>query len=93
MRRGRKFLTWLMVFLFLDVCTTILGLSTGLREANPVLSSLMHVTGLQGLLISKAIAVALALYFLYTGRVLLLRRVTMLMGLVVCWNILWLVAH
>ena len=92
-RHGRRFLTWLVVFLFLDVCTTIFGLSTGLHEMNPVVWSMMRFAGLHGLLISKVLALALAAYFLYSGRLVLLQRVTVLMGLVVAWNLVWILAR
>jgi hypothetical protein len=86
-------MTWLVLFLFLDICTTIIGLSFGYRELNPVVSSMMHVIGLRGLLLSKFLSAGLGGYFLYSGRLVLLRRVTVLMGMVVGWNLFWLAAH
>ncbi len=90
LRHGRKVLTLLVLFLFLDICTTIVGLSTGLREMNPLLASLMRVMGLNALLVSRLLALALAVYFIYSGRILLLQRATAVMGVVVGWNVLWL---
>lgn len=92
-KRGKTFMRWLVFFFVLDVCTTIVGLETGLKEMNPVIWSMMRATGLYGLVISKILALGLAGYFLYSGRMVLLQRVTVLMGLVVGWNIFWLVAR
>ena len=90
---GKQLMVWLVLFTVLDMVTTILGLSTGLKEMNPVVWSLIRWAGLNGLLLSKLLAVALAAYFLYSGRLLLLRRVTVLMGVVVGWNFFWLIAR
>jgi hypothetical protein len=92
-KRGKTLMLWLLFFFFLDVCTTIVGLSEGFRELNPVVSSALHLTGLQGLVLTKLMALSLAGYFLYSGRLLLLRKVTVVMGLVVGWNLFWLVAR
>ena len=92
-RRGKLLMSWLMLFLLLDVCTTVFGLSVGFRELNPLLASWMHASGIGGLFLYKALALVLAGYFLYSGRLALLRRVTVLMGLVVGWNLFWLVTR
>jgi hypothetical protein len=92
-KRGTYLMCWLMVFFFLDTYTTSLGLSQGFIELNPVVASMVHLTGLQGLVLTKIAAVLMASYFLYTGRLALLRRVTVLMGLVVCWNVFWLASR
>ncbi|MBI3667285.1 MAG: hypothetical protein HY236_13845 [Acidobacteria bacterium] len=90
---GHALMAWMTVFQFLDIVTTILGLSVGYQELNPVVFSMIRLDGLRGLLLSKVLALAFAGYFLYSGRVLLLRRVTVLMALLVSWNLFWLVAH
>lgn len=92
-KRGTALMCWLMVFFFLDTYTTTLGLSAGFMEANPVIASAIHLTGLQGLVLTKIAAVLMASYFMYTGRLALLRRVTLLMGMVVCWNLFWLASR
>lgn len=84
---------WLILFLALDLGTTAFGLRLGIAEMNPVVASILRADGLQGLLFTKLVALALAAYFLYTGRLLLLRRVTVLMGLVVGWNLFWIMAR
>lgn len=90
---GAALLGWLILFQLLDISTTILGLSWGFRELNPLVRSMMHASGLGGLLFSKVLAVALGAYFLCSGRLLLLRRVTALMGFLVAWNLFWLSAR
>jgi hypothetical protein len=54
---------------------------------------MVRLTGFSGLVLSKLLALALAAYFLYSGRLLLLRKATVLMGVVVGWNLLCLVAR
>ncbi len=89
-RRGWVLMVWLVVFLFLDVCTTQAGLRQGLGELNPVVSSAMRLDGIKGFLALKFVALALAVYFLHTGRLVLLQRATLAVGVVVLWNLFWL---
>ena len=81
------------VFQFLDIVTTVLGLSIGYKELNPIVFSMIRLDGLRGLLLSKLLALAFAGYFLYSGRLLLLRRVTVLMAVLLGWNLFWLAAR
>jgi len=92
MPRPGVLLLWLVVLMFLDFCTTVVGLSVGMRELNPLVASLLRLAGLNGLVLSKILAMALGLYFVYSGRLTLLRRVNVLMAAVVGWNLLWLVS-
>jgi hypothetical protein len=93
LRRGKHLMLMLLVLLFIDVCTTIVGLSFGFQELNPFVASMLRWTGLHGLWITKVGALGLAGYFLYSGRLALLRRVTVVMGVVVGWNLFWLITH
>lgn len=86
-------MVWLAAFFLLDGYTTFLGLSTGLREMNPLVASMVRLTGFSGLFFSKLFGLALAGYFLRSGRLALLKRATVLMGLVVGWNLLCLAAR
>ena len=81
---------WLLIFLLLDLYTTVFGLRIGFQELNPVLSSMLRLPGISGLVLSRILAVVMASYFLYSGRLLLLRRATVVMALVVGWNLFWL---
>jgi hypothetical protein len=65
----------------------------GLQELNPIVASMMRWTGLHGLWISKLLAAIMAGYFLHSGRFALLRKVTVVMGIVVSWNLFWLMTH
>ena len=93
MRHSRYDILFLMAFFLLDIVTTIVGLSIGFHEANPFVYSLLRWTGLHGLWISKLLALVFVGYFLYSGRLTLLRRVTVVMGIVVGWNLFWLITH
>lgn len=84
---------WLVVFLCLDFCTTAVGIRTGFVELNPLVASAVRLGGLGGLLVSRFLAVAVAGYFIHSGRLLLLQRATVMMGLVVGWNLFWLAAR
>jgi len=80
----------LLVFLFLDVWTTLAGLRLGLGEINPLVASALRRDGLRGFLTLKVVALTLAGYFLHTGRLALLQRATIVVGVVVLWNLFWL---
>jgi hypothetical protein len=80
----------LLVFLFLDVWTTLAGLRLGLGEINPLVASAVRHDGIKGFLTLKVMAMTLAGYFLHTGRLALLQRATVLVGVVVLWNLFWL---
>lgn len=90
---GKILLLWLILFSFLDMCTTAVCLVSGYRELNPVVSFCMRLAGFKGLLLCKFAGVALGVYFLNSGRLRLLRRATALIGLVVAWNAFWLVTN
>lgn len=85
-RTGKILLLWLILFSFLDMCTTAVCLVSGYRELNPVVSFCMLLAGFKGLLLCKLAGVALGVYFLSSGRLRLLRRATVVSGLVVGWN-------
>ncbi len=89
-RRGWILMIWLVVFLLLDVCTTLAGLRHGFAELNPLVSSAMRLDGIKGFLTLKVVALTLAGYFLHSGRLVLLQRATVLVGVVVLWNLFWL---
>ena len=92
-RRETWLMFWLVAFLCLDFCTTDVGLNKGFMELNPLVAFAVRLSGLGGLLVSKFLAVALAGYFAHSGRLLLLQRATVVIGLVVGWNLFWLAAR
>ena len=73
----------------LDLLTTLAFLLHGVREGNPLVRMMMHVTTnpLGGLLLVKVIAVALGLYCWRVGRGRLLSRINVVFAFIVAWNL------
>lgn len=73
----------------LDLLTTLAFMLHGVREGNPLVRMMMHVTNnpLNGLLLVKVVAVALGLYCWKVGRSRLLARINIAFALVVAWNL------
>jgi hypothetical protein len=61
----------------------------GVREGNPLVRLMMHLTTnpLNGLLLVKLVAVALGVYCWKVGRSRLLTRINILFALIVAWNL------
>jgi hypothetical protein len=80
----------LQVFLYLqllDVLTTWLGFRVGLSEASPFIQLVMRVGPLAGLLASKGIALLLAGFCLWSGRVQVIRIINYWYAALVLWNL------
>ncbi|HVX66196.1 MAG TPA: DUF5658 family protein [Bryobacteraceae bacterium] len=79
----------------LDLLTTIAFLTTGIREANPVVRLAMAAapSPLVGLLALKACAFLGAVYCARSGRGRVLSRVNMLFAALVVWNLLALLSR
>lgn len=73
----------------LDVLTTVAFLLNGVMEANPFVRAMMRMADspVVGLLIVKAVALALALYCWREGRLRLLGWVNYFFAFVVVWNL------
>ena len=73
----------------LDLLSTLAFLLHGVREGNPLVRMMMHLTAnpLTGLVLVKVIAVALGLYCWRVGRGRLLARINIAFALVVAWNL------
>jgi hypothetical protein len=73
----------------LDVSTTLLFLSLGIEEANPLVRCFMQVThgGLSGLLATKLLAVPLIWYCVSYKRDALLARVNRGYAFLIVWNL------
>jgi len=73
----------------LDLLTTLAFMLHGVREGNPLVRMMMHMTTnpLGGLVAVKLIAVALGLYCWKVGRRRLLSRINIAFALVVAWNL------
>lgn len=73
----------------LDVLTTLVFLTSGVHEANPVVRVAMATarSPLAGLLVLKVCAVAAAVYCTMTGRALTLKRINLFFAALVVWNL------
>jgi hypothetical protein len=73
----------------LDLLTTMAFLLHGVREGNPLVRMMMHVTTnpLGGLLLVKVIAVVLGIYCWKVGRGRLLARINVVFAVVIAWNL------
>lgn len=74
---------------FLDLLSTLAFLLHGVREGNPLVRMMMHITAnpLTGLVLVKVMAVALGFYCWKVGRGRLLKRINIAFALVVAWNL------
>ena len=78
----------------LDFMTTIAFMLHGVREGNPLVRAALTYAPnpLGGLLLVKALAVALGMYCWHRGRARLLVRMNVLFAALVVWNIAALIA-
>ena len=80
----------LQLFLYLqvlDVLTTSLGFRLGLSEASPFIQYAMRLGPTAGLLISKGVALSLAAYCIWNGRVRVIRLINYWYAVLVVWNL------
>lgn len=79
----------------LDVLTTLVFLTGGVEEANPLVKLALTAapSPLVGLLAVKALAVAMALYCWRTSRTRLLRGANVFFALLVTWNLVAVLAR
>ncbi len=70
-----------------DVITTLVATRLGGAEQNSLISHLMGFGSLQGLLLSKAIVLALALFAVWTLRYRALRLANIAFTGIVAWNL------
>ena len=78
----------------LDLLTTIAFLINGVKEANPLVKGMMHVTSspMLGMLLVKLLAIALGVYCWRIQKHRLLLRINILFALIVAWNMIALIA-
>ena len=80
----------LQVFLFLqllDVLTTLIGFEKGLTEASPFVRFLVQFGPMTGLFVSKAIAIVLAGFCVWSGRHQVIRYINYWYAALVLWNV------
>jgi hypothetical protein len=90
---GRESITPLSLFIVLqclDVLTTLVFLSRGVKEGNPLVSWALSTARAPwaGLVVTKMIAAFIGQYCYRSGRMTLLRRANVGYSLVVGWNLL-----
>ncbi len=78
---------------FLDLLTTVVFLLHGVREANPLVKYALTAapTPLMGLLVIKAVALALGISCCLQGRQKLLLRMNVFFAVLVSWNLVALI--
>lgn len=78
----------------LDLLTTVAFLINGVKEANPLVKGMMHVTSspMVGLVLVKVLALALGVYCWRIQKYRLLLRINILFALLVAWNMMALIA-
>ncbi len=76
----------------LDLLTTLVGFKLGASEASPFIRFMMHAGPAAGLLISKAIALAIGGFCIGSGRYRLMRWVAYWYSGLVAWNLLVILA-
>jgi hypothetical protein len=80
----------LSIFVFLqilDILTTLIGLSLGAGEASTFVATLMHLGPIQGLLISKILAVILVLIALRRRQPRIVVLANFWFAALVTWNL------
>jgi hypothetical protein len=78
----------------LDLLTTVAFLTKGVKEANPIVKGMMHITAspVTGLLLLKLVAILLGVYCWRIRKYHLLFRINVLFASLVAWNLLALIA-
>jgi len=86
-RSGRQLIEVFLYLQVLDILTTLIGFSLGNGEASPMVRLLIRWGPLNGLLISKIVAVAVAAVCLILRRRKLILWINYWYAAVVVWNL------
>jgi hypothetical protein len=86
-RSGRQLIEVFLYLQVLDILTTLIGFSLGNGEASPMVRLLIRWGPLNGLLISKIVAVAVAAVCLILRRRKLILWINYWYAAVVAWNL------
>ncbi len=85
--------TYIFIYLqLLDLLTTFIGFRFGAAEASPFIRGLMHVTPEFGVAASKALALLLGGYCIYTRRHRIMRWISYWYAALVIWNLMVILA-
>ena len=86
-------ITYIFIYLqLLDLLTTLVGFKLGAQEASPFIRMLMHAGPATGVMMSKALSLALGGYCVYTKKAHLMRWVSYWYGGLVVWNLVVMLA-
>ncbi len=79
----------------LDLLTTVAFLINGVKEANPIVKSMMHITAspITGLVLVKVFAIGLGVYCWRVHKYRLLGRINAFFALLIAWNMMALIAR
>ena len=83
------------VFIYLqllDLLTTLLGFRLGAAEASPFVRMLMHAGSLNGVVVSKILALGIGAVCVYTRRSHVIRWISYWYGVLVVWNLMVMLA-
>ena len=83
------------VFIYLqllDLLTTLLGFRLGAAEASPFIRLMMHAGPLNGVIVSKVLALGLGALCIYTNKSHVIRWISYWYGGLVIWNLLVMLA-
>jgi hypothetical protein len=71
----------------LDLLTTLLGFRLGAAEASPFVRLMMHAGPLNGVIVSKVLALAIGGFCIYTNKNHVIRWISYWYGALVIWNL------
>jgi len=72
----------------LDLLTTLLGFRLGAAEASPFLRLMMHAGPLNGVIVSKVLALGIGALCIYTNKSHVIRWISYWYGGLVIWNLM-----
>jgi hypothetical protein len=76
----------------LDLLTTMLGFRLGAAEASPLIRLMMHAGPLNGVLVSKGLALGIGAICIYTNKNHVIRWISYWYGGLVIWNLVVILA-
>lgn len=86
-RSGRQLIEVFLYLQILDILTTLIGFSLGNEEASPMVRLMIRWGPVNGLLVSKIVAVAVAAVCLLLRRRKLIHWINYWFAAVVVWNL------
>jgi hypothetical protein len=82
-------MTQIFIYLqLLDLLTTLIGFKLGAQEASPFIRTLMHTGPAMGVALSKALALGIGGFCVYTNKPHIIKWVTYWYGVLAIWNLM-----